>query len=118
MALVSLTYLGYRGPISVTIVEIVFGFFTVFFRLALLDLIARVCPQDVEATSYALFLALIDLAMFGSNTVGGKLYDWVQPLTAVQSASPINPYVILILIGSVCTLACRWTLRFCRTAST
>jgi len=115
MALVGLTYLAYRGPVSVAIVESLYGFASVFFRLALLDLIARTCPEDAEATSYALFLSLFDLAMFGSNAVGGKLYDVLHRSLAISS--PQMPYVILILIGAACTLACRWTLRFSRTAT-
>jgi predicted MFS family arabinose efflux permease len=118
MSLVSLSYLFYRGPISVSIVEILFGFASVFFRLALLDLIARNCPADAEATSYALFLSLFDLAMFGSNTVGGKLYDVLHRFLGAQAPHDQASYAVLILIGAGCTLACRWTLKFCSTAST
>jgi len=105
MALVSLTYLFYRGPLTVALVEILFGFASVIFRLMLLDLIARSCPVDAEATSYALFLVLFDLAMYGSNFIGGRLYDVLQTFLASQA------YLVLIFIGSLCTLACRWTLR-------
>jgi len=118
MALVSLSYLFYRGSISVAIVEALFGFASVFFRLALLDLIARTCPANAEATSYALFLALFDLAMFGSNALGGKLYDALHRALAAHAAHDQMSYIVLILIGAGCTLACRWTLKYCRIAST
>jgi MFS family permease len=110
MGCVSLSYLFYRGPVSVTMIEALFGFSSVFFRLALLDLIARSCPADAEATCYALFLVLFDLAMFGSNALGGKLYDWFQRKQAAIVLGHSFPVVVLILIGSACTFACRWTL--------
>jgi MFS family permease len=110
MALVSLSYVFYRGSVSVTIVEVLFGFASVFFRLALFDLIARTCPPDAEATTYALFLSFFDIAMYGSNALGGKLYDFLQKALATHSAHDQISAVVLILIGSLCTLACRWTL--------
>jgi len=110
MAAVSMSYLFYRGPVSVTVVEALFGFSTVFFRLALLDLIARSCPVDAEATFYALFLAFFDIAMFGSNALGGKLYDFLQRSLTAQVHHDQISAMILILIGAGCTLACRWTL--------
>ena len=117
MAAVSLSYLFYRGPVSVTAVEALYGFSTVFFRLALLDLIARSCPVDAEATFYALFLAFFDIAMYGSNAVGGKLYDLLQGVLAGQARHDQMSAAVLILIGSLCTLACRWTLKYSRTAT-
>jgi predicted MFS family arabinose efflux permease len=110
MALVSLTYVFYRGALSVTVVEILFGFATVFFRSALFDLIARTCPPHVEATTYAIFLSFFDIAMYGSNAVGGKLYDFLQHALAAWPTHDQISAVVLILIGSLCTLACRWTL--------
>jgi hypothetical protein len=110
MAVVSLSYLFYRGPRSVTVVEALFGFSTVFFRLALLDLIARSCPANAEATFYALFLAFFDIAMYASNAIGGKLYDLLQGALASQTHHDQLSAAFLIVIGSLCTLACRWTL--------
>jgi hypothetical protein len=116
MASISLTYLLYLGPVSVACVETLFGFASVFFRLGLMDLIARSCPVEAEATSYALFLSLFDLAMYGSNTLGGKIYDVLQTILGAQALHNQLSYVTLILIGAGCTLACRWTLKFCSTA--
>jgi MFS family permease len=117
MAVVSLSYFFYRGPVSVTMVEALFGFSTVFFRLALLDLIARSCPVDVEATFYALFLAFFDIAMFASNAIGGKLYDLLQGALTSQAHSNQMAAAFLIVIGSLCTLTCQWTLKYCRTTT-
>jgi hypothetical protein len=117
MAVISLSYLFYRGPVSVTIIETLYGFSTVFFRLALLDLIARSCPVDAEATFYALFLAFFDIAMFASNAIGGRLYDVLQGLLASQARHDQLSAVVLIVIGSLCTLTCRWTLKYCRTTT-
>jgi len=117
MAAVSLAYLFYRGPVSVTVVEGLYGFSSVFFRLALLDLIARSCPVNAEATFYALFLAFFDIAMYGSNAIGGRLYDLLQGVLASQAHPVQLSAACLIVIGSLCTLACRWTLGFSRTAT-
>jgi MFS family permease len=110
MALVSLSYLFYWGPVSVTVIETLYGFFSVFFRLALLDLVARTCPKDAEATAYAVFLSFFDIAMYGSNALGGKLYDVLQRILAHQAHPVQTSVVVLMLIGSLCTLTCRWTL--------
>jgi hypothetical protein len=110
MTLVSLTYLFYFNAISGTLIEALFGFASVFFRLSLFDLMTRSCPVDAEATSYALFLTFFDIAMYGSNAVGGKLYDGFQRLFANQAHHDQYSFALLILIGSLCTLACRWTL--------
>jgi len=117
MALVSLSYLFYFNAVSVTLVETLFGFASVFFRLALLDLIARSCPTDAEATSYALFLTFFDIAMYGSNAIGGKLCDFLQRILIGQVRHDQISDRILILIGAACTLACRWTLKYSRTAT-
>ena len=109
MAGVSLSYLFYRGPVSVAIVEILFGFASVVFRLMLLDLIARSCPVDAEATCYALFLSLFDLAMYGSNFVGGKTLRRAAPLLADVAANALSDFNSHR--RRLCTLACRWTLR-------
>jgi MFS family permease len=110
MTMVSLSYVFYLGPVSVTCVEAIFGFGSVFFRLALLDLIARSCPTDAEATTYALFLAFFDVAMYGSNALGGKLYDFLQAALSGQAHRDQLSAIVLIVMGSLCTLACRWTL--------
>jgi MFS family permease len=117
MAVVSLSYLFYRGPVSVILVEALFGFSTVFFRLALLDLIARTCPVHAEATFYALFLAFFDIAMYGSNAIGGKLYDVLLNVLSAHAHHDQLSAMILILIGALCTLSCRWTLKHSRTAT-
>jgi len=117
MAGVSLTYLFYLGPVSVTGIETLYGFSTVFFRLALLDLVARSCPVDAEATFYAIFLAFFDIAMYASNAAGGKLYDFAQAVLSSRAHHDQLSAALLIVIGSLCTLACRWTLKYCRTAT-
>lgn len=110
MALVSSMYLLYFGPVSVALVEIVYGFTNVFFRVALLDLVARSCPAEAEATTFALFIGLFDIAMLGSNTIGGKLYDFLQHYFSSVPYHDRLSAAFLVLIGAGCTLACRWTL--------
>jgi len=110
MALVSLGFLFYFGPVSVGIVHVIYGFSSVFFRLALFDLIMRACPTNAEGTFFALFLTLFDIAMYGSNAVGGNLYDFLQGRLAAHGHNHQLAAACLILIGALCTLACRWTL--------
>jgi predicted MFS family arabinose efflux permease len=107
-AVVSLLYFFYLGPVSVAIVEIIFGFTSVVLRLGLMDLLARSCPDRAEATSFALFMSVFDLAASASNTAGGKLYDALRAGLAGYSSPERMAAWILILIGSLCTLACWW----------
>lgn len=107
-SLVSLLYFFYLGPVSVAIVEIIFGFTSVVLRLGLMDLLARSCPDGAEATSFALFMSVFDLAASASNTAGGKLYDFLRAGLAGYSHSERMAAWILISIGSLSTIACWW----------
>jgi MFS family permease len=110
MALIGCSYLFYRGALSVIVVEVLFGFANVFFRLALFDRIARTCPSDAEATAYATFLTFFDVAMYSSNAIGGRLYDGLQRMFAGLPSHDQISAGVLVGLGAVCTLACRWTL--------
>ena len=103
-ALISLAYFAYLGPVSVAFVEALFGFSSVVLRLILMDLLARACPENAEGTTFALYMAMFNITASASNTVGGKVFD------AMKAAhySPQTSAYGLILIGSLCTLACWW----------
>lgn len=103
-SLLSLAYFFYIGPISVAIVEALFGFVSVVLRLALMDLLARACPDFAEASSFALFIVIFDLTASASNMAGGRIYDALKAAHYSPQASAAD----LILIGSICTLACWW----------
>ncbi|MDX6768091.1 MAG: MFS transporter [Elusimicrobiota bacterium] len=100
----SLLYLFYTGPVAALALTVVFGLSGVAFRLAWMDLAARVCPEGAEATSYAAFMSVFNLAALASNALGGALY---ASLSARHG--PWSAMVALTLIGSAATLAC-WPL--------
>jgi predicted MFS family arabinose efflux permease len=97
----SLLYLGYAGKNAVLALTVLFGLSGVLFRLAWMDLAARVCPKGAEATVYAFFMSVFNLAALASNAVGGALY-------ARWSAQhgPWGAMVALSLIGTAATLLC------------
>ncbi len=70
-----LLYLVYRGPASVAVITAVTGFAGVFFRLSLMDLAARSCPDYAEATAFAAFISVFNMSAYASNTLGGMLYE-------------------------------------------
>lgn len=107
-AAVSLLYFFYLGPVSVALIEIIFGFASVVLKLGLMDLLARSCPKLAEAASFALFMSVFDLAASASNALGGKLYDVLQLHFAAQAHPAQSAAHVLVLAGSLCTLSCWW----------
>lgn len=105
----SLLYLGCIGPVSAALLSVLFGFFGVVFRLALMDLAAQACPRHAEATAFAVFMSVFNLAAWASNTVGGMLYDRMTAAFSGQTWPAYMSAGTLILIGSACILAC-WPL--------
>ena len=106
----SLLYLLYLGPVSAGVLTVLFGFLGVVFRLALMDLAAQSCPKHAEATAFAVYMAVFNLAALGSNTVGGALYDRMKLVFAAAGNPAYCAAAVLILIGSACTFSCWWLL--------
>jgi predicted MFS family arabinose efflux permease len=106
----TLLYTAYRGPVSAALLTAFFGAAGVFMRLSLMDLVAKMSPEHGEATSFALFMAVFNLAALASNTLGGKLYE-------LWSARPAAAMDGLVLISALCTLACWPLLRWLPCAS-
>lgn len=102
---VSLGYLLFLGPASTAAATFVVGFFNVGLRLALMDLAAQSCPDWGEATAFAAYMAVFNLAASASNAVGGSGYD----LLLARAFSPYQAAAILTIAGSACTAAC-WPL--------
>jgi predicted MFS family arabinose efflux permease len=71
----TLLYLAYRGETSALILTALFGFVGVIMRLALMDLAARCCPAEAEATGFAIFMSVFNLAALSSNTLGARFFD-------------------------------------------
>ncbi len=104
----TMVYLLYRGPLSALAITALLGVLGVAMRLSLMDMVARLCPAGAEATTFALYMALFNLAALASNTAGGKLYDVLRS----GLGSPHAAMAALVLLGVGTTLACRPILPF------
>lgn len=100
----TLLYLAYRGPWSAAAVTAVWGTAGVAMRLSLMDWAARIAPSESEATAFAALISFFNLAAWGSNAAGAKLYAVL--------AGPISPHgamAALTLVGAACVASC-WPL--------
>lgn len=96
----SLLYLFYVGPGSVLALTVLFALTGVVFRLAWMDLAARLCPAGAEATGFAAFMAVFNIAATVSNTVGGVLYERLAASHGAYAAM-----ATLSLVGTLGTVA-------------
>lgn len=105
----TLLYVFYVGAWSTAILTVLFSLTGVVFRLAWMDLAARACPKGAEATAFAAFMAVFNIAAAASNGVGGAVYERLA-----AAHSPYFAMVALSGIGTACTFACwpllRWAL--------
>jgi MFS family permease len=92
----TLAYLGYKGTMSAVVISVVFGGIGMFIQLTFLDLAARACPKQAEATFFALLMSIYNGATEISRITGGWLYDQVG-------------FTRLIFISSAFTALC-WLL--------
>jgi len=95
-----LLYLGYVGPGSALALTVLYGLTGVVFRLSWMDLCARSCPKGAEATTFAAFMAVFNLAAAASNAAGGACYDRLA-----AARGPYFAMAALTLAGTVCTFA-------------
>lgn len=100
----TLLYLLYVGPWSILLLTVLFSLTGVVFRLAWMDLAARACPEGAEATAFAAFMAVFNIAASLSNAAGGALYERLHAGFGAYAAM-----ATLSLIGTACTFAC-WPL--------
>lgn len=96
-----LLYLFYRGPASAAALALLFGLLGVVFRLALMDLAARSCPEGAEAAAFALYMAVFNAAAWASNTAGGWLYEALSARWGPHGAAGC-----LAAAGAAATLCC------------
>jgi MFS family permease len=73
--LATLAYLAYRDQGSAIALSLVFGGVAMFIQLTFLDLAARACPKQAEATFFALLMSVYNGAVQLSQITGGWLYD-------------------------------------------
>jgi MFS family permease len=90
-------YLLYRGPVSAIIIDSTFGVIAMLVQLALLDLAAKACPPQVEATYFALLMSVYNAGQQGSQVAGGYLYDWLgyTPLVVI---SAVATALVLVMV--------------------
>ena len=92
----TLAYFGYRDEVSAIVLSLAFGCVAMFIQLTFLDLAARACPKQAEATFFALLMSIYNGAVQLSQITGGWLYDQLG-------------FTRLILISAVFTALC-WLL--------
>ncbi len=61
-------------PHSILVYSIVFSISGQFTQLLMLRMMAYVCPEGTEATTFALLTAIVNFASFASNLAGAKLF--------------------------------------------
>lgn len=71
----TLAYLGYRDQASAVVLSLVFGAVAMIIQLTFLDLAARACPKQAEATFFAFLMSVYNGAVQLSQITGGWLYD-------------------------------------------
>jgi MFS family permease len=71
----TLAYFGYRDQVSAIVLSLAFGGVAMFIQLTFLDLAARACPKQAEATFFALLMSIYNGAVQLSQITGGWLYD-------------------------------------------
>ncbi len=73
----TLAYLGYAGHASALALALGFGGVGMIIQLTFLDLAAKACPKQAEATFFALLMSVYNGGVQVSQIVGGWLYDRV-----------------------------------------
>ena len=96
----SLLYLLYVGPASILALTVLFALTGVVFRLAWMDLAARLSPAGAEATGFAAFMAVFNIAAASSNWAGGALYERLAASHGAYAAM-----AALSLVGTLGTVA-------------
>lgn len=71
----TLGYLGYRDQASAVTLSLVFGAVAMIIQLTFLDLAARACPKQAEATFFAFLMSVYNGAVQLSQITGGWLYE-------------------------------------------
>jgi MFS family permease len=95
----TLAYLGYRDQVSAIVLSLAFGGVAMFIQLTFLDLAARACPKQAEATFFAFLMSVYNGAVQLSQITGGWLYDQLG-------------FTRLILISAAFTALCFFLVPF------
>ena len=71
----TLAYLAYADPITALVIDATYGCAGTIATLAFMELAAKAAPRHVEATFFALLMAVYNAGARLSGIVGGLLYD-------------------------------------------
>jgi predicted MFS family arabinose efflux permease len=102
--LCTLAYWALDGPISAAVISALVGFFYMTGSMVQMDLAARTCPLAAAGTTFALLMAVSNLGVFLSTTVGGLLYEHWSELWGPEAA-----FDALVAAGAASSSAC-WLL--------
>jgi MFS family permease len=99
-AMGTLAYLVYRGPISGTVVDALYGVLGMILQLSMLDLAAKSCPKRAEGTFFALLMSVYNGSTQLSTNVGGRLYDALgfMPLVLISTAMTALAWLLVPLV--------------------
>jgi len=86
----TLAYLAYRDPVSGLVIEAVYGCAGTIATLAFMELAAKAAPRHVEATFFALLMAVYNAGARISGIVGGLLYDQIGYPTLVLISAALT----------------------------
>lgn len=73
----TLTYLSLSGPWSAAAISFLSGVYNMIGFLTIISLVADVCPQKAEATTFATLMAMCSIPSQISAIVGSRLYESV-----------------------------------------
>ncbi len=93
----TLAYLGYVGHASAIALALAFGGVGMFIQLTFLDLAAKACPKQAEATFFALLMSVYNGGVQLSQITGGWLYDRVgfSHLVVISAAFTAAAWLLL-----------------------
>ncbi|MFI4862032.1 MAG: MFS transporter [Phycisphaerales bacterium JB063] len=86
----TLGYLFLQGPKTLVVLGFCLATANAIANLMLLSLAAQVCPKRVEAFVFAALMSLMNLSRYGSEWIGGRLYEGllegqIQPLIVISA---------------------------------
>lgn len=100
----TLAYALVRGPATLMVANIIYGFAYASATLALLDLAAQACPPAVAGTTFGVLMALANLGQTLAQAVGGNCYKLMGDYAGRPAA-----FQFLVGLGAATTAMC-WLL--------
>jgi MFS family permease len=96
-AVSTLAYVLYRGPVSATVIDALYGVLGMILQLSLLDLAAKSSPPRAEGTFFALLMSVFNGSSQLSTNAGGRLYDSLGFTPLVLISTVLTALAILLV---------------------